>query len=318
MTQTGAELNSKPSRWRRVGRILFSLATLFLIFAGGYWLWFTHRALPPPVDRDVFEGVHYRREIGRSPRPLIVHVVTVDLTNPNVSFLVTPGVQNALYPLNALTTSQFRERFGVQIAVNGDYFFPYHSRTVLDYYPHVGDPVDVEGVFASRGIAFGEKDPVKRAFPTLYISEDNHAEFVGPSGRRPTGKVYNAISGIVMLLRNGTNVAPRSDHDTPEPCTALALNREKTKLFIVMTDGRQPNFSEGTTALEFAEIIRRFGGYDALDLDGGGSETLVMQQGYEKSVVLNAPFDAHIPGRERAVANHFGVFAKPLAPTPPR
>lgn len=312
MTRTTAEPKIKLSKWRRVRRFLFSLAAALLAFVGGYWLWFTHRALPASVDKDLFDGVHYRREIRNSPRPLVIHVVTVDLTNPNVSFLVTPGNPNALMPLKAQTTSQFRENYGVQIAVNGDYFFPYHSHTILDYYPHVGDPVEVEGVSASRGVAYGEKSAIKQDFPTLYISRDNQAEFAAPKGRRPTRNVYNAISGLVMLLRNGINVAPRPEHDALEPCAALALNRERTKLYIVMTDGRQPNYSEGTTLWEFAEIIRGFGGYNALDLDGGGSEALVTQAKNGKTLVLNAPLDAHIPGRERAVANHFGVFAKPL------
>ncbi len=292
--------------------MLIALSALLLAVAGGGWLWFTHRALPPPTDREIFQGIRYRREVRRTPSPLIVHIVTIDLTNPNVSFLVTPGNPNAQFPLRAQTTSQFRAKYGAQIAVNGDYFFPYHSRTFLDYYPHVGDPVDVEGVSASRGVSYGESSPVKRDFPTLYLSQGNRAQFAAPNGKRPTENVYNAISGIVMLLRNGVNVAPRSDHDRPEPCTALALNRERTRLFIVMTDGRQPNYSEGTTALEFAELIRGFGGYDALDLDGGGSESLVMQGADGNSLVLNAPIDAHIPGRERAVANHLGVFALPL------
>ena len=312
MTQTTLEAKIKYPLWQRVRRILFSLAALALAFSGGYWLWFTHRALPLPIDRDLFEGVHYRREIRRSPRPLIIHVVTIDLTNPNVSFFVTPGDPNALMPLKAQTTSQFREKYGVQVAVNGDYFFPYYSYTVLNYYPHSGDPVDVEGVSASRGVSYGERSAIKQDFPTLYLSQDNRVEFVGPKSRRPTQNIYNAISGLVMLLRNGINVAPRPANDTREPCAALALNRERAKLYIVMTDGRQPNFSEGTTLLEFAEIIRGIGGYNALDLDGGGSEALVTQAENGKTRVLNAPMDAHIPGRERAVANHFGVFAKPL------
>ena len=313
MTQRIAEPKRTPRRFRLLLRLIAGGCVVLLIAIGGYWLWFTHRALPPPVDSEIFQGVRYRREIRRSPRPLTLHIVTVDLTNPNVSFLVTPGDPNAEFPLRAQTTSQFREKSGVQVAVNGDYFFPYRSRTILDYYPHVGDPVDVEGVSASRGVSYGDKSATKRAFPTLYISRDNRAEFAAPNGERPTKNVCNAISGIVMLLRNGLNVAPRSDRDAPEPCAALALNRERTKLYIFLSDGRQPNYSEGTTALEFAEMIRSFGGYNALEIDGGGSEALVMQNADGGERLLNDPIDAHIPGRERAVANHFGVFAKPVS-----
>ena len=308
--QASVETKGKARFWRRVRRIVGSLCVFLLVLVGGYWLWFTHRPPPPPIDADLFSGVHYRREIRRVPRPLIVHIVTVDLKNPGISFLVTPGNPNAQYPLNAQTTSQFREKYGVQVAVNGDYFFPYHSRSILDYYPHVGDPVDVEGVSAARGVSYGEKSAVKRGFPTLYLSRDNRARFVPANQARPTENVYNAISGIVTLVQDGRNVALHSDHDTPEPCTGLAVNRTGDKLFIVMTDGRQPNFSEGTTLLEFAEIVRSVGGYNALDLDGGGSETLVREGENEKFVVLNAPLDAHIAGRERAVANHLGIFAK--------
>lgn len=53
--------------------------------------------------------------------------------------------------LKSAPTSQFRDEYRAQVAVNGDFFSPWHSRTPLDYYPHVGDPVQVQGLATSQG-----------------------------------------------------------------------------------------------------------------------------------------------------------------------
>lgn len=285
--------------WLLLG-MLFCLACFLL---GGY-VWFIHRPQPPNVHETLFEGVTYTRETRRSPRPLVIHVVTVDLDAPGIGFLVTPGDPKDKYPLKARTTSQFLKEFGCQIAVNGDYFFPFRSHLIFDYYPHVGDPVDVEGFAASRGRAYA-LSAKQRSFPTLYLSRDNQASF-----ERPIGELYNAISANSWLVRRGKNAVEQPDKSELYPCTAVALDKTARKLLIIVVDGRQPNYSEGVYLREFAEIIRQHGGYNAIDLDGGGSETLVAEGKNGTPVFLNDPIDCYLPGRERAVANHLGIFAR--------
>ncbi len=46
-----------------------------------------------------------------------------------------------------------------------------------------------------------------------------------------------------------------------------------------------------------------------MNLDGGGSSTMVVAGRDGQSRVLNSPIDNYIPGRERPVANHLGIFA---------
>jgi len=82
-------------------------------------------------------------------------------------------------------------------------------------------------------------------------------------------------------------------------------------LTIVIVDGRQPGYSQGATLLELAGILLEFNVHNGMNLDGGGSSTLVVMDSEGKSKVLNSPVDNHIPGRERAIANHLGFFAKP-------
>src|SRR5258708_4767187 len=98
----------------------------------------------------------------------------------------------------------------------------------------------------------------------------------------------------------------------PEPRTVYALDRNAHTLILIVVDGRQPNYSEGATLLELAEIATRYGAYSAMQQDGGGSSTLVEQGASGQPMVLNSPIDAFIPGRERAIGNHLGIFAHSL------
>jgi exopolysaccharide biosynthesis protein len=52
------------------------------------------------------------------------------------------------------------------------------------------------------------------------------------------------------------------------------------------------------------------GAYIAMSLDGGGSSTLVREGGDGKPVILNSPIDNFIPGRERPVGTHLGIYVK--------
>jgi hypothetical protein len=50
-------------------------------------------------------------------------------------------VPDGEHPLRAKTTSAELLERGRRLAVNGDFFFPWHYRAPWDYYPHEGDPV---------------------------------------------------------------------------------------------------------------------------------------------------------------------------------
>jgi len=64
------------------------------------------------------------------------------------------------------------------------------------------------------------------------------------------------------------------------------------------------------TLAELAHVILEHGGYDALNLDGGGSSALVVEGADGRPRLLNSPIHGRVPpGRERPVANHLGVFA---------
>jgi hypothetical protein len=288
--------------WRIAAAVGVWLLAAVLLAAGGYSFWYHHRPLPTPVRQVLFEGVTYIREVRRSARPVVVHVITVDLGAPGIGSLVTPPEPFAGRDLRARTTSMFLRTFRVQVAINGSFFQPWQSNGPFDYYPHAGDPVDVVGLTLSEGRAYGAAMP---SYPTLSLTKDNRAA-IGP----PLHQAWNALSGGPMLVDRGSaRTVPGSD---PQPRTAAALDKGARHLMLFVVDGRQPNYSEGVTLAELANIILDHGGYTALNLDGGGSSTLAIEGPDGQPQVLNTPIHGRVPpGRERPIANHLGIFARP-------
>jgi exopolysaccharide biosynthesis protein len=66
-------------------------------------------------------------------------------------------------------------------------------------------------------------------------------------------------------------------------------------------DGRQNAHSIGITLPELGELMLSHGASDALNLDGGGSSTLIFLS--EGGQVTNRPSD----GKFRGVGNHLGI-----------
>jgi len=111
-----------------------------------------------------------------------------------------------------------------------------------------------------------------------------------------------AIGGFPILL-DGRALAGL-DPKGPAPRTAAGVSRTGTHLYLAVVDGRSET-SGGLTVAELADLLKRAGADDAVNLDGGGSSTLAIREpGRPAATVRNVPSD----GAERAVANGIGVF----------
>ncbi|HEY61173.1 MAG TPA: phosphodiester glycosidase family protein [Anaerolineae bacterium] len=293
----------KNSKRKNTSCFLFGIIT-FLGLVGLVigWFWLTNSPQPSPLEKTLFRGVIYERDIRTQPRPMVIHILTIDLKEQGIKFLVTPGDPEADLPLSARTTSKFLNSFNLQIAVNGDGFTPWHSNTIIDYYPHKGDPIDVIGFASSKGVVYSEDTDNE---PTLFISPTNQARI-----NTQIGKIYNAISGNLQIVKNGRVIPGLSQ--VPEPRTVIALDRANRHLIIIVVDGRQPGYSDGATLKELAQIVIEKRGYNAINMDGGGSTTLVMEDKLGIPKLLNRPINQRIPNNQRPVGNHLGIYAKSL------
>ncbi|MGG6295861.1 phosphodiester glycosidase family protein [Leptolyngbya sp. AN02str] len=266
--------------------------------------------LPPraPYQQMLFPGMDYQRLVFSSPRPYILHLVTVDLTTPGLQAFVTPGrAVDRRGETVARTTSQFLQEFNLQLAVNANYFYPFREKTPWDFYPGVGDRVNVVGQSISNGDRYA---PGRDDWAALCISTSNRAQ-IAAHGNCPSDTAQ-AVAGREALLLNGNPIPakPDAEPDKPYPRTAIALDTTGTTLWIAIVDGKQPLYSEGVTLAELTRIFQELGADSALNLDGGGSTTLVANL-HSKPTVLNAPIHTKIPTRERAIANHLGFYSQP-------
>lgn len=252
------------------------------------------------VDVELFQGVHYHRELREQPRPLMIHTVSIDLTAPDIGFLVTPNDPTEEVP--ARTTSRFLNEFGAQVAINGSYFEPVWARTPWDYYPRAEDPVYIKGLSISDSMPYSDS---LDGWPAMCIAGEQI--FFEPEGCPEDTR--QALAGKEMLIRQGEIVT--YENVRVHPRTAVALSADRATLWLVVVDGRQPNYSEGVTLEELANILLDLGANMALNLDGGGSSTLVTA-GVIGPDILNSPIHTNIAMRQRPVANHLGVFARPL------
>ncbi|HEU4404886.1 MAG TPA: phosphodiester glycosidase family protein [Polyangiaceae bacterium] len=266
---------------------------------------YRHRPRPRPAIERLAPGVAYAREVLDAPRPIVVHLVTIELATSGLRFLVTPGEPARALPLDARTTSGFVRESGALLAINGDFFAPWHSEAPWDYYPHAGDPVRPLGRACSEGACYapGAGD----GSYSLFLSPDGRAAIAAspPDGLAP----FNVISGGPLLIGGGAIVP--NPGVAQHPRTAVGLDASGRTLMLAVVDGRQPNYSEGVTLLELSALLRERGAHVALNLDGGGSSALARRRPSGEVELLNCPISNRIPYRERPVANHLALFAAP-------
>ncbi|NJQ03005.1 multidrug transporter [Streptomyces sp. PLAI1-29] len=87
------------------------------------------------------------------------------------------------------------------------------------------------------------------------------------------------------------------------PRTAVGFSRDGSTVHVLTVDGRQAD-SGGVTLTQLGRMMRELGAHNALNLDGGGSSTLLARAAGESAPRLeNSPSD----GRERPVANGLAV-----------
>ena len=122
-----------------------------------------------------------------------------------------------------------------------------------------------------------------------------------------------SVTGGAILVKDG-KIPEKFSYDTPyiaknQPRTVIASTKDGKKLLFVTVDGRQES-SIGMTQAEIAQFMLSIGAYNALNLDGGGSTTMVGRElGNTSPEIMNSPSD----GLARGISNAIGVFS--FAPT---
>jgi len=116
------------------------------------------------------------------------------------------------------------------------------------------------------------------------------------------------VGGAGLLLWRGKEVRDWAEErldlkgfvDMRHPRTLIGRDRDGD-VWLVVVDGRQPGHSAGMSLPELTDFSRKLGLVDALNLDGGGSSTMVV-----KGSVVNRPSD---PTGPRPVSDSIVVLS---------
>jgi len=261
-----------------------------------------------------FLGVTVREITFDQPRPLQIRVAEIDLTHPDIAFLVTPGNgdPNGDEPgdpndeTTRQTTLQFLKDHNAQLAINATFF----KMGVAD--------TDNVGLVVSRG---EHVSPFGKNWPAINIDEKNRVAIVRGTNdtfdvTSPKKKIslYNAVAGSDQIVTDGKPLDDQPDRaffTTAHPRTAIGITHDN-RLLLVTVDGRQPDTSEGIPLDELAQLMIELGAVNALNLDGGGSTTMTIADPAPR--VLNLPSSKDDQGNHgvlRQNGTSIALFAKP-------
>lgn len=295
----------KPSLYFRLiiaflGASLSAHATLRL----GSWV---------PLYQGVDHAMGTNAPGGGFPNPHVAYLVRVDLRDPDIRLFSSPRLEDyipGVQETGGYTVSDFLAKHRLQVAINAGLFDP------AEYYLPAGTPMDIHALSVCEGVVVSEQTSAAEA-ATIAFTADNvptviHTNWPAVS----TTGIHTAVTGSYSLVVDGVNVgyqysgASGHIHRT-NPRTALGITQDQRYLYILTIDGRQPGTSTGALDYETAAWFLLVGAHNAINLDGGGSTTLVIEDSTGQPLRLNQSSAVADSGRERTVGNHFGVYAKP-------
>jgi len=263
-------------------------------------------AAPSAQSTSLPEPIHYEHIVRHDPN-VSIHLVKVNLKDSRVSLRVARGGADpdgdGPWLTTLLPTSEIAKREHFAVAINGDFFDAQATKDVEGKNTGYvrGKPAAPVGMAMTDGVLWHRP---KSPRPYLEITSARVAKL--ESGSEPVDtSAREMVGGSQIIVHNGqaitfTNLFATARH----PRTAVGIDVTGTKLTMLVVDGRQPELSVGMTLAELSEEMIQQGCAAAINLDGGGSSTLVVRNSKSKKLeVLNSPSDT----KERSVADVLGV-----------
>ena len=286
--------------------------------------------LPPSVQ--IYEA---NDTLGATP--VIAMYATIDLSDNNLELKAVGGEGNfqtveeyaedndAIFAVNGGFFSSTESvslivEDGVKIAPNilslvrndTTYFPTRGAFGLINRQPDVAWVYDVPSGFEGVNLTYQYPQPADNSVDNPPLPQPS-ASF--PEGGTPW-PVSQAIGGLPVLVQNGaiqvTAEEELIDSEAfvgPNPRTAIGY-REDNTIIVLVVEGRQAG-SAGTTLQETAEIMLSLGAVEAVNLDGGGSTTMVAAD-----EVVNIPVDVNGGDRNRLRTVGSALVVREKNPTP--
>jgi hypothetical protein len=232
------------------------------------------------------EGIAYWLTVQEEPRPLRWHQLRVDLQHPGIEVVASLAPDpDGDGPAEAELTSPLALAAQVDALafVNTNAFGGLpdaDGNRPMDW--HLGMPVEIIGLAAHDGAIRSDATP--EAYAPFWIDRRHTPHIGNPSDPQD---VLEGVAGFGWILRDG-KILPSPD-TVRHPRTAVGLDESGRWLYLLVVDGRQPDYSEGVSTRELAAHMKRIGCHAALNLDGGGSSIMILTHANGFRSIVNDP-----------------------------
>lgn len=261
------------------------------------------KALSEQTWTPLFAGIDFRKTEESDPLQKVC-VMRIDTRQEGLLFYTNgryKDFKEGERETGRTTTADFLTENDLNVAVNANFYSPFNAETRT-----TRGPSNVIGLAVSEGTLVS---PSEAGYPAFTVSSNGVASIGVIRPDQPLEGVRTAVAGNMIVLKEG-KVVEQSDKSI-HPRSAVGISRDGRYVYIMTIDGRQPTYSIGATYEEVGRWMLEFGAWEALNLDGGGSTTMVTRDAEGKAKVLNSPVgNANLPGYLRHNANHLGVVLR--------
>lgn len=216
---------------------------------------------------------------------VMAYVAVVDLMYPNLSVKVTPEKKHKYL------TSQFAEENNCEVAINGEAGLSMAMDCELGEWT---------GNWISDGNIVLMQDTDLRPFIGFSKTNLGHYSRAELVDTVYDDNKFNAIWGRFDILLD--NEILTLEGDNPYARTIMGIDEKGEKLYLMIVDGKRPDYSEGLTYSECAKILNLLGASNAMACDQGGSSCMYIRS---MGGIINRPADSD--GLERPIYSHFGI-----------
>lgn len=220
------------------------------------------------------------------PRPLRLYFLKVALNTKRLEVISLSGDDpDGSGPAESQLTNPLDlfKKFKALAAVNANAFagLSMDKEAIPNWYE--GQPVDIHGLVVSQGHPIS---PVENQRTSFWLDTWNKPHLGDPAAGI---SVKEAVADWFSPLLIDARIIPNSADQALHPRTALGFDNSGSWLLLIVVDGRQPGFSEGVTLYELAEIFQSKGCSQSINLDGGGSSILLLQESGKEVRTFNSP-----------------------------
>ncbi len=209
--------------------------------------------------------------------PLVLHAVKIDLTNPKLKVVTTEAdmFRKKDMKVKRETTKSFAKRNNTILAVNAA-FFRVKSYLFTSY-------AKVLGLHISKGKIL---NPIDKKFDVAYFFNDGNVlllnyedsfEFIGNDKKYKIEDIKVAVGGHKIILKNGKHIN-KLNYKPEDSRTCIGLSKDKKILYILFIEAENKQKSRGVTYDQTYFFMKKLGASDALQLDGGGSSSLIIRK----------------------------------------